>query len=93
MRKNRSYWLSWFSSLLILAFIVSGCSGMPTVQVEATETPPPAPTEEVVVAPTEASGHDMVMADENILYHDDFIVNAIFFVIVLNFLLIPLTFF
>ncbi|NTU56141.1 MAG: SH3 domain-containing protein [Anaerolineales bacterium] len=72
MRKNKSYWYFCLSSLLIVAFILTGCSGMPTVQVEVTEAPSPAPTEEVVVAPTPEHGHEAIMADANVLYHDDF---------------------
>jgi hypothetical protein len=72
MRKNKSYGYFCLSSLLIVAFILTGCSGMPTVQVEVTEVPLPAPTEEVVAAPTPEHGHEAIMADANVLYHDDF---------------------
>jgi hypothetical protein len=61
------------SSLLILTLIVSGCSGEVTTPVVATEVPPPAPTAEVVSEATpEQHGHEEIVADANVLYHDDF---------------------
>jgi hypothetical protein len=73
MKKKIFYRFPGFLSIImIIVLFVSGCSGEATSSVQATETPPPAPTVEVTSEPTPEQANAEPVADANILYHDDF---------------------
>jgi len=73
MKKRIYYRFSGLLSLvMIIVLFISGCSGETTPQVQATETPPPAPTVEVTSEPTPEQVNAEPVADANVLYHDDF---------------------
>ena len=72
MIKKIVFRLPWLSSLLIIALFISSCSGGATSEEQPTESSPLTATEEVAITPTPEHDHGSIMADENVLYHDDF---------------------
>ena len=72
MIKKVYFRFPWLSSLLVIALFISSCSGGATSEGQATESSPPAPTEEVVSTPTHEDEHGTTVADNGVLYHDDF---------------------
>lgn len=69
-KKNKTLY-GYISSIVMIAFFVSSCSNMPTVEVVPSQTPVPAPTETVSV-PTAEPAQAEPVADPNVLFHDDF---------------------
>ena len=72
MIKKVYFRFPWLSSLLIIALFISSCSGGATSEGQATEISSLTPTEEVVSTPTHEDEHGATVADEDVLYHDDF---------------------
>ena len=71
MRKKTSSLYSWVSSVMILAFFISGCSNATASDIEPTQTQSPALTEAVDTATAEPT-QEQPVGDPNVLYHDDF---------------------